>query len=120
IDFSLSGFVAMPEVTRASRQHMFIFMNHRYIRNYPVSRAILEGYHTLLPIRRYPIVMINIQMDPTLIDVNVHPSKLEVRLSKEKELCQLVEQSIKKTFRNISLIPESVSQIISKKNQEQQ
>ncbi|HET7521945.1 MAG TPA: DNA mismatch repair endonuclease MutL [Bacillales bacterium] len=107
IDFTLSGFAARPEVTRASRQHMFIFMNGRYIRNYPVSRAILEAYHTLLPIRRYPIAVIRVDMDPTLIDVNVHPSKLEARLSKEKELCRLVEKTIKDSLRKLSLIPES-------------
>ncbi|HEX7065377.1 MAG TPA: DNA mismatch repair endonuclease MutL, partial [Bacillales bacterium] len=108
IDFTISGFIAKPELTRASRQHMAIFMNGRYIRSYPITRAILEGYHTLLPIRRYPISVICIDMDPTLIDVNVHPSKLEARLSKEKELCQLVEKAIKDALRKLQLIPETV------------
>lgn len=107
IDFNVSGFIAKPEVTRASRQHMFIFMNGRYIRNYPVTRAILEGYHTLLPIRRYPIAVVTINMDPTLIDVNVHPSKLEARLSKEKELCELVEKAVKDALRKLQLIPDA-------------
>ncbi|HEU5141320.1 MAG TPA: DNA mismatch repair endonuclease MutL [Bacillales bacterium] len=108
IDFTVFGFIAKPELTRASRQHMAIFMNGRYIRSYPITRAILEGYHTLLPIRRYPISVICIDMDPTLIDVNVHPSKLEARLSKEKELCQLVEKAIKDALRKLQLIPETV------------
>ncbi|HET7658262.1 MAG TPA: DNA mismatch repair endonuclease MutL, partial [Bacillales bacterium] len=108
IDFDVSGLVVKPEVTRASRQHMMIFMNGRYIRNYPITRAILEGFHTLLPIRRFPITVICIQMDPTLIDVNVHPSKLEARLSKETEVCQLVAKAIKDALRKLQLIPESV------------
>lgn len=109
IDFTVSGFVGKPEVTRASRQHMSIFMNGRYIRNYPATRAILGGYHTLLPIRRYPIAMIHIEMDPTLIDVNVHPSKLEVRLSKERELCKLIEGAVKEALGKLQLIPETVT-----------
>src|SRR5699024_9559372 len=66
----------------------------------------IRAYHTLLPIGRYPIVVIAIQMDPILVDVNVHPTKLEVRFSKEKELSNLVESTIKETFRKTSLIPE--------------
>lgn len=107
IDFSVSGLIVKPEITRASRQHMLIFMNGRYIRSYPITRAILEGYHTLLPIRRYPIAVICIEMDPTLIDVNVHPAKLEARLSKENDLCQLVEKAIKDSLRQLQLIPEN-------------
>ncbi|HET7578089.1 MAG TPA: DNA mismatch repair endonuclease MutL [Bacillales bacterium] len=107
IDFNVTGLIAKPEITRASRQHMMILMNDRYIRNYPITRAILEGYHTLLPIRRYPIVVVRIDMDPTLIDVNVHPSKLEARLSKEKDLCRLVEKAIKDALRKLQLIPEN-------------
>lgn len=105
IDFTVSGLIVKPEVTRASRQHMMIFMNGRYIRNYPISQSILEGFHTLLPIRRYPIAVVCIEMDPTLIDVNVHPSKLEARLSKEKEVSGLVEQAIKGALRKLQLIP---------------
>jgi DNA mismatch repair protein MutL len=120
IDFRVSGFIAKPEVTRASRQHMLIFMNGRYIRNYPVTRAILEGYHTLLPIRRYPIAVVAIDMDPTLIDVNVHPSKLEARLSKEKELCALVEKAVKGALRKLQLIPDAPRPKQEKREVEQQ
>jgi DNA mismatch repair protein MutL len=59
----------------------------------------------LLPIGRYPIAVLHITLDPTLIDVNVHPAKLEARISKEKELCQLIESSIKETFHRTSLVP---------------
>ncbi|WP_078554547.1 DNA mismatch repair endonuclease MutL [Bacillus alkalicellulosilyticus] len=106
LDFKLRGYVAKPEVTRASRQYMSTFINGRYIKNFTVAKAIQEGYHTLLPIGRYPLVVLNIEMDPKLVDVNVHPAKLEVRLSKEEELFTLVKESIQKVFKKIQLIPE--------------
>lgn len=68
-------------------------------------KAIHEGYHTLLPIGRHPITFIEINMDPLLVDVNVHPSKLEVRLSKETELHELIRDAIKDVFKQQQLIP---------------
>lgn len=105
LDFSISGWMALPEITRASRNYISTMVNGRFIKNYPLVKAIQEGYHTLLPIGRYPIVMINIEMDPILVDVNVHPSKMEVRFSKESELNQLVTQCIKEAFHTQELIP---------------
>lgn len=106
LDFSLEGFIAKPEVTRASRSYISIIINGRYIKNIPLTQAIIRAYHTLLPIGRFPIVVISIKMDPILVDVNVHPTKLEVRFSKEKELNNMIESTIKHKFRDISLIPE--------------
>jgi DNA mismatch repair protein MutL len=105
LDFTISGYVSFPEVTRASRNYITTLINGRFIRNYSLAKAIQEGYHTLLPIGRFPIVMIKIDMDPILVDVNVHPSKLEVRLSKEQELNELVTTLIKDVFRTKELIP---------------
>ncbi|HHW38959.1 MAG TPA: DNA mismatch repair endonuclease MutL [Bacillales bacterium] len=105
IDFEVKGYIARPEVTRASRNYISIIINGRFIKNYPLAKAIQEGYHTLLPIGRYPIVLLDIVMDPLLVDVNVHPSKLEVRLSKEHELCELITEGIKAVFRKQTLIP---------------
>ncbi|MEB1809534.1 MAG: DNA mismatch repair endonuclease MutL [Bacillaceae bacterium] len=119
IDFQVTGFIVKPEVTRASRQYMSTFVNGRYIRNYSLARAIQEGYHTLLPIGRYPIVVLNITMDPLLIDVNVHPSKLEVRLSKEEELTTLVKEGIQNVFKKTQLIPEVVREKKEKPKSEQ-
>jgi DNA mismatch repair protein MutL len=85
---------------------MSTVINGRHIKNFGLLKAITTGYHTLLPIGRYPIVFLNIKMDPLLVDVNVHPTKLEVRLSKEDELFSLVEGSIKKAFKKEQLIPE--------------
>ncbi|SHF53429.1 DNA mismatch repair endonuclease MutL [Ornithinibacillus halophilus] len=106
LDFKVEGYIAKPEVTRASRNYISTVINGRYIKNIALSQSIIRGYHTLLPIGRSPIVVLSIEMDPILVDVNVHPTKLEVRFSKEKELCHLVEETIKSTFRKTSLIPE--------------
>ncbi|KZZ82762.1 DNA mismatch repair endonuclease MutL [Bacillus sp. SJS] len=107
LDFQVTGYLALPEVTRASRNYISTIINGRYIKNYALAKAIMEGYHTLLPIGRYPIAFLTITMDPLLVDVNVHPSKMEVRLSKEAELYELVAEGIKAAFRKKTLIPES-------------
>ncbi|MFE3974851.1 MULTISPECIES: DNA mismatch repair endonuclease MutL [unclassified Peribacillus] len=105
LDFKLSGYIVMPEVTRASRNYISTMINGRFIKNYALVKAILDGYHTLLPIGRFPIALLNIEMDPILVDVNVHPSKMEVRLSKEQELYSLLSETIKSAFKKLSLIP---------------
>ncbi|WP_339035272.1 DNA mismatch repair endonuclease MutL [Mammaliicoccus sciuri] len=106
-DYVVNGFICKPEHTRSNRHYISIFINGRYIKNFVLNKAIIEGYHTLLPIGRYPIVYLNIEMDPILIDVNVHPTKLEVRLSKEQLLYDLINQKIKEAFRGMSLIPDT-------------
>ncbi|MCQ6274182.1 DNA mismatch repair endonuclease MutL [Bacillus sp. V3B] len=108
LDFKIDGYIALPEITRASRNYISTMINGRFIKNYPLVKAIQEGYHTLLPIGRYPIALLNIVMDPILVDVNVHPSKLEVRMSKEHELNELVTETIKSIFKTKELIPAGV------------
>lgn len=105
-DFKITGFIAKPEIYRSSRQYMSTIINGRFIRSIPLNKAILQGYHTLLPIGKSPIVVLNIEMDPILVDVNVHPSKMEVRFSKEKELYDLLEETIREAFRKQTLIPD--------------
>jgi DNA mismatch repair protein MutL len=114
LDFSIKGYIAKPEVTRASRSYISTMINGRYIRSIPLSQSILRAYHTLLPIGKYPIVVLDIKMDPILVDVNVHPTKLEVRFSKEKELFQLIEETIRERFRQLTLIPELQSKPIAR------
>ncbi|SFA72783.1 MULTISPECIES: DNA mismatch repair endonuclease MutL [unclassified Bacillus (in: firmicutes)] len=120
LDFRISGFVSMPEVTRASRNYISTMINGRFIKNYPLAKAIQEGYHTLLPIGRYPIVLLNIEMDPLLVDVNVHPSKMEVRLSKESELNELITSTIKQSFKTKELIPSGFTPARKEKPQSEQ
>jgi DNA mismatch repair protein MutL len=110
LDYKVSGYASMPEVTRASRNYISTMINGRFIKNYALAKAIQEGYHTLLPIGRFPIVLLNIDMDPLLVDVNVHPSKMEVRISKEAELNELVTGIIKNAFKSKILIPTAYTQ----------
>jgi len=106
LDYTLSGFIAKPEVTRANRGGMSTIVNGRYVRNYALNQALLQGYHTLLPINRFPVAVLHIAMDPSLVDVNVHPAKLEVRFSKEAELTALIESEIKRALGRQVLIPQ--------------
>ncbi|RYM05642.1 DNA mismatch repair endonuclease MutL [Sporolactobacillus sp. THM7-7] len=105
IDFHVEGLAVHPQISRAGRQYVYIFINGRFIRNYSIFNSILAGYHTLLMVGRYPICVIQIRMDPSLVDVNVHPAKLEARISKEKDLCALITESIRRAFHKERLIP---------------
>ncbi|MFK2825072.1 DNA mismatch repair endonuclease MutL [Bacillus sp. B190/17] len=105
LDFQVSGWISLPEVTRASRNYLSVMVNGRFIKNYSLAKAIQEGYHTLLPIGRYPIALVNVVMDPMLVDVNVHPAKLEVRFSKEQQLQELVTEAVRSAFQKETLIP---------------
>jgi DNA mismatch repair protein MutL len=106
LDFAMEGYISRPEVTRASRNYITILINGRYVKSIPLTKAIIDGYHTLLPIGRKPIAVLSIRMDPILVDVNVHPAKLEARFSKEKELYAAIEETIRNKFRQLTLIPE--------------
>lgn len=106
LDFEIDGYISKPEITRATRSYMSTIINGRYIRSIALTKAISRAYHTLLPIHRSPIVVLSIKMDPILVDVNVHPTKLEVRFSKERELFQAIEDMIRSKFRETTLIPE--------------
>ncbi|CAM3519690.1 DNA mismatch repair endonuclease MutL [Marinicrinis lubricantis] len=105
-DYSLTGYVGKPELTRANRSALTTVINGRYIRSYGLVSAALQGYHTLLPLHRFPLGVIQLQMEPSLIDVNVHPAKLEVRFSKEQELYRFVEEQVKRVLRTQVLIPQ--------------
>ncbi|MDA8353588.1 MAG: DNA mismatch repair endonuclease MutL [Firmicutes bacterium] len=108
-DFTLEGLAVRPEVTRSNRSYISVIINGRFVRSLPITQAVLRAYDTLLPIGRYPIAVLSIGMDPKLVDVNVHPSKLEVRLSKEKELFRLIEGELKGLFQKHVLIPDAAA-----------
>lgn len=115
-DYHLDAYFARPEHSRSNKHYISIFINGRYIKNFLLNKAILEGYHTLLMIGRYPICYINIEMDPILVDVNVHPTKLEVRLSKEDQLYELIVEKIHEAFKNRILIPQNDMDKMTKKH----
>lgn len=108
LDFDITGYISLPELTRAGRQYISIIVNGRYIKNYALNRAIVQGYGSKLMVGRFPIAAIEISMDPLLVDVNVHPTKQEVRISKEKELITLITEAIKVTLSKEQLIPDAL------------
>ncbi|WP_438445745.1 DNA mismatch repair endonuclease MutL [Gorillibacterium sp. sgz5001074] len=106
LDYKITGYISKPEQTRSNRAGISTVINGRYIRNFVLAQALLKAYHTLLPLNRYPVAVLHIEMDPTLLDVNVHPSKLEVRFSKEAELVELLERTAKAALTRGTLIPQ--------------
>ncbi|MFC5448234.1 DNA mismatch repair endonuclease MutL [Paenibacillus aestuarii] len=114
LDYAISGFMAKPEMTRANRGGISTIVNGRYVRNFALNQALLQGYHTLLPINRFPVAVLQITMDPSLVDVNVHPAKLEVRFSKEAELTALIEAEVKRILGKQVLIPSGQKPAASK------
>ncbi|HEL1584270.1 TPA: DNA mismatch repair endonuclease MutL [Streptococcus suis] len=111
LDFHVSGYVSLPELTRANRNYISIFINGRYIKNFLLNRAILEGYGSKLMVGRFPLAVISIEIDPYLADVNVHPTKQEVRISKEKELMTLIREAIIKALKEQDLIPDALDNL---------
>ena len=114
-DYKVFGYISVPEETRASKNYINIFINGRYIKNYGIQNAIIDAYGTLLMINRYPLCVINIEMDPILLDVNVHPTKQEVRLSKEAELIRLIKEAIAERLSNYTYIPQGMNNVLTKK-----
>ena len=106
-DFNITGFVSLPELTRGSRDYLTILVNGRFIKNFSVSNAVIRGYGSKLMVGRFPMGVININTDPLLVDVNVHPQKAEIRLSKEAELSALIIDTIKSCFADENLIPDA-------------
>ena len=111
LDFEVSGYISLPELTRANRNYITILINGRYIKNFLLNRAILDGYGSKLMVGRFPIAVIDIQIDPYLADVNVHPTKQEVRISKEKELMNLISSAIADSLREQELIPDALENL---------
>ena len=104
-DYKVHGYATMPEITRASKNYISLFVNGRWVKHFLVQKAIVDAYHTYLPIERFPIVVIYIEADPQLTDVNVHPAKHQVRLSKEPELLALIEKTINEAIRSTARVP---------------
>ncbi|MFC6253241.1 DNA mismatch repair endonuclease MutL [Secundilactobacillus hailunensis] len=110
-DFKVSGYVSLPELTRASRNYMTILLNGRYIKNYQLTKAIIAGYGSKLMVGRYPVAVVNLEMDPLLVDVNVHPTKQEVRISKEPQLSTIISTAIQEQLSQQNLIPDGLTNL---------
>ena len=104
-EYEISGYISMPEVTKSSRNNMVTIVNGRVVKNQEINKCINDAYHTYKPEDRYPIVIINIEVDTTLVDVNIHPTKQDIKFSKIEELKELISSSIKNALNEKRLIP---------------
>ena len=104
-DYEISGFISLPEVNKSSRNSIVTLVNGRIVRNSELNRWINEGYHSLKPDNRYPVVVLNIKVDTSIIDVNIHPTKMDIKFGKQEELNELVYETIKNRLKEKTLIP---------------
>lgn len=107
-DFDIYGYICKPEILRSNRNDLNTFVNDRVIRNSEINKAINDAYHTYKPDGKYPVVVLKINTDPTLVDVNIHPTKQDVKISKMTELYDLIYTTIKDTLYNNLLIPNAL------------
>jgi DNA mismatch repair protein MutL len=102
---SLSGYVSRPSLSRKDRTRVIVSVNGRFISSPAISDAVRAGYGTLLPKDRFPVAILNIGIDPALVDVNVHPTKKQIRLSREEEITGLIRSSVEKSLLSADLVP---------------
>lgn len=110
-DYDISGFICKPEILKSNRNYMITFVNGRVVKNIDINRAINDAYYTYKPDIKYPIVILNIYTDPTLIDVNIHPTKQDIKISKIKDLYSLINDTIKDALYNNLLIPDATLRV---------
>ena len=110
-DYDIRGFICKPEILKSNRYHMTTIVNGRVIRNNDLNRAINDAYYTYKPDSKYPIVVINIETDPTLIDVNIHPTKQDIKFSKQDELYNLITKTIKDALYKNLLLPSAMERL---------
>ncbi len=107
-EFEVSGYVSKIDTTRASKKDIITMVNNRVVKSTVVIEAISLTYRKYLADNRFPIAVINVLIDPYLVDVNVHPSKLEVRFSKEQKLKELIIQGISKALEEVNLTYQAI------------
>ena len=110
-DYEITGYVSYPECARTTKNNIIILVNGRAIKNSEILKVIIDTYHTYIPESKYPIVILNINVDPILIDVNIHPTKMDIKFSKIDTLKDLINTTIKNKLESINLIPEIKSNL---------
>lgn len=118
-DYEIEGYISYPSVNRSNKNHIITIVNGRVVKNYDLNRTINDSYHSYKPDNRYPIVVININVDPSLIDVNIHPTKMDIKFSKMNELLDEISTMIKNTIGTKNLIPKVTAPVVEKKHYEQ-
>lgn len=104
-DYTVSGYISLPEVHRANRNGMVTIVNGRIVRNAELNRFINEAYHSYKPDNRYPVVVLDIKVDTTLVDVNIHPTKMDIKFGKQEILNNLIFEGIRELITKKTLIP---------------
>ena len=105
-DFIIEGYISKPEILKANRNHLTTIVNGRVVRNMEINKAINDAYYTYKPDGKYPVVILNIEIDPTMVDVNIHPTKQDIKISKMNSLYDLIYNTIKDALYQTLLIPE--------------
>ncbi len=107
-DYQISGYISYPELQKSNKNAITLLVNGRVIRNLDIIRYITDSYHTYIPQDRYPIVVIKIDVDPILVDVNVHPTKMDIKFSKMDTLKDLITKTITSKLESLTLIPDAI------------
>ena len=105
-DYIVEGYTSLPEVHRSNKNGIITLVNGRVVHNTQIIRTINDSYHSYKPDNRYPITILNITVDPHIIDVNIHPTKMDIKFSKIEELCLLITNIIHDVISTKTLIPE--------------
>ena len=106
--FKITGFLGKPEIIRSNRNMEIYFMNGRFVKNNFISTAVEEGYREYLMLHKFPVVFLNFTVDPSKVDVNVHPAKLDVRISDQQMFFAFVSSSIHDVMTKAEMIPENI------------
>ena len=109
-DYEMEGYICKPEILKSNRNHMITIVNGRIVKNFDLNRAINDAYYTYKPDIKYPIVILKIETDPTLIDVNIHPTKQDIKLAKMDELYNMIVDTIKNKLYQELLIPKAIKE----------
>ena len=107
-DYQISGYISYPELQKSNKNAITLLVNGRVIRNLDIIRYITDSYHTYIPQDRYPIVVMKIDVDPILVDVNVHPTKMDIKFSKMDTLKDLIIKTITSKLESLTLIPDAM------------
>jgi len=105
-DIGIHGFISKPAVTRKTRSHISFYVNSRYVVSNLLSSALKDGYHNLIMKKNFPVAVLNLKIDPRKIDVNVHPTKLEIRFEDDSGAHKAVIGAVEETLKKHSLIPD--------------
>ena len=104
-DYYIHGYISYPEMTKSNRNAITTLVNGRVIKNNELNKIIVDAYHTYIPKDKFPIIVLNIEVDPILIDINIHPTKMDIKFSKMDTLKELVSEEVSKQLKKLTLIP---------------